>query len=289
MAQNITIAGASYPDVPSILVPKTGGGSVSFVDTTDADATASDILTGKTAYVNGEKITGNHSDSGQMKPFVIRPDAELLQKWTYDKMIVEDGVATWPAYSTSSKTLLAAGNLTPTITMSYADYHYYVVERMSIYPIYNISTKAAGREEYHFVTATYEVAQTQEDVFQALDGTPYGTRVFTIVGGSVSRLIYWTSSSAMSGYSSTAQGLMITPSDPTASSGVLTIRNPAITVKGNATYLSSTYFNAVTDARAQYIIEVYRVPNDTELVGWGNTQQLLRMADNLASSSHTLT
>jgi hypothetical protein len=313
VAQTITIAGVTFPDVPRILIPKSGGGNATFAETSVVTATASDVASGKyfldssgiltegtasgggvsvvvTPDVHGGDIVTITGEPIQpLTPFVIRPDAELLQKWTYDKMIVEDGVATWPAYSTSSKTLLAAGNLTPTITMSYADYHYYVVERMYIYPIYNISTKAAGREEYHFVTATYEVAQTQEDVFHALDGTPYGTRVFTIVGGSVSRLLHWTSSSAMAGYSGTAQGLMITPSDPTAASGVLTIRHPSITVKGNATYLSSTYFGAVTDARAQYIIEVYRVPNSASLIGWGNTQQLLRMADNLASSSHTLT
>lgn len=32
MAQNITIAGASYTAVPSIMVPKTGGGAALFVD-----------------------------------------------------------------------------------------------------------------------------------------------------------------------------------------------------------------------------------------------------------------
>lgn len=58
MAQNVTIAGASYPDVPSITVPKTGGGTASFVDTTDADAQASEILNGKTAYVNGVRLLG---------------------------------------------------------------------------------------------------------------------------------------------------------------------------------------------------------------------------------------
>ena len=58
MAQNVTIAGASYPDVPSIEMPKTGGGTAIFVDTSDANAAAGDITKGKTAYVGGTKITG---------------------------------------------------------------------------------------------------------------------------------------------------------------------------------------------------------------------------------------
>ena len=58
MPQNITLLGASYSDVPSVLLPKTGGGTARFDDTSDADATASDIASGKTAYVNGVKLTG---------------------------------------------------------------------------------------------------------------------------------------------------------------------------------------------------------------------------------------
>ena len=66
MAQNVTIAGASYLGVPRIEMPKTGGGTAVFVDTSDANAAAGDITKGKTAYVGGTKITGTMANNGQI-------------------------------------------------------------------------------------------------------------------------------------------------------------------------------------------------------------------------------
>lgn len=47
MAQNITLLGASYTDVPAVELPKTGGGTASFTDVTPTTAVAADVLDGK--------------------------------------------------------------------------------------------------------------------------------------------------------------------------------------------------------------------------------------------------
>lgn len=56
---DIQIAGATYADVPSIVIPKVGGGTVQFDDTTDATAGSSQILSGYSAYSNGAKLSGS--------------------------------------------------------------------------------------------------------------------------------------------------------------------------------------------------------------------------------------
>ena len=65
MAQNITLMGASYSAVPSVNLPKTGGGTASFTDVTDTTATASDVASGKYFYTaSGVRTRGTSSGGG---------------------------------------------------------------------------------------------------------------------------------------------------------------------------------------------------------------------------------
>ena len=65
MAQNITLMGASYSNVPAVNLPKTGGGTASFTDVTDTTATASDVASGKYFYTSsGVRTAGTNSGGG---------------------------------------------------------------------------------------------------------------------------------------------------------------------------------------------------------------------------------
>lgn len=77
MGQNVTIAGASYPDVPALDVPKTGGGTARFVDTADDTVTPASLKSGVTAHdASGAKITGTLDTTP--------PEESDINFWDYD-------------------------------------------------------------------------------------------------------------------------------------------------------------------------------------------------------------
>lgn len=65
MAQNVSLWGATYSNVPALEVPKQGGGTATFTDVTDTTAGASDVASGKYFYTAaGVKTAGTGSGGG---------------------------------------------------------------------------------------------------------------------------------------------------------------------------------------------------------------------------------
>lgn len=64
MAQNVIINSIQYSNVPEVNIPKVGGGTAKFYDTAAADISASDVLTGKTAFGANGSVSGSMANNG---------------------------------------------------------------------------------------------------------------------------------------------------------------------------------------------------------------------------------
>lgn len=62
MAQTVVINGVTYQNCPAVQIPKSGGGTATFTDTSDATLdNGNKMLSGSTAYANGTKYSGSIS------------------------------------------------------------------------------------------------------------------------------------------------------------------------------------------------------------------------------------
>ena len=64
MAQNVVINGVTYQNVPEVDIPKSGSGTAEFYDTSGADITSSDVLTGKTGFGPSGSVSGGMANNG---------------------------------------------------------------------------------------------------------------------------------------------------------------------------------------------------------------------------------
>ena len=56
---NVIINGNSYNAVPSVQIPKQGGGNAVFYETSDATASAANVMSGYSAYGASGKVSGS--------------------------------------------------------------------------------------------------------------------------------------------------------------------------------------------------------------------------------------
>ena len=261
MPQNVTIQGATYNDVPSVVLPKDGGGDAKFY---------------------GDIIVG-----------AMRPDAQLVKTWSYDKKIVDDEGVTIGAYSTSAKTLLASQTLSDdTYTYSYSTHNAYLVIRMLAIPEYNVTTNAKGRVEYWESCCTYEFTDVPANTFKSIlnPDHKYASRhIATISSGNCPKLIYYSAANTITPYGTASYGVYETVTAPSVSSGKVTFKSPAFGIRGHATYLTSTYYNAITDIRYQYVADLYLAPKGgMNYDGFDISQSLVNIANDVNSNNGKL-
>lgn len=233
----------------------------------------------------------NAAKTVNMKSTVIRPDAQLVQSYTFDKMAVDDLELTIPAYTTTAQSLKATSNLSPTVTVNLDTETFYVVERFLTIPEYSITTVGKARQEYTYCIYCYEVARVPANTFKSIDGSKTVTSATNIISTMSSyREVYWSSTTAITAYASNAYGAYQTPTAPSVSGTTLTIKTPVLGIRGSTSYFTSTYMNAVTDIRYQYVIDVYKAPKEAlGISGWITNEAVNHMLDCVNSTTHKLT
>ena len=61
---SVVINGVTYSAVPSVQIPKSGSGTATFYDTSEADIAQGDVLSGKKAYGSSGEISGSMANNG---------------------------------------------------------------------------------------------------------------------------------------------------------------------------------------------------------------------------------
>ena len=225
-----------------------------------------------------------------LKHITMRPDAELIQTYTHDSMLVADDEIELPVYSTTAKTLVAVANLTPTVSIDLDEYDYFISERILTIPEYNITTLAKGRQEYSWSVYNYEIIYMPANTFNALiDPAETAARTQVVFARGCFRDLYYSSATAVALYTATTYGLHQVIQAPTVTATVLTIKAPSVTIRGSTTYFADTFYNALTDCRREFIIDVYRAPKKSlNYDGWDLTQGMLSIANDIKNNNGTL-
>lgn len=241
-------------------------------------------------YANAE-VTANVP---QMQRGILRPDAELVETWAYDKLWIADEGNTLPAYSTTQQVLKASEQLNVTHEWDFDNYKYFVLERGLVIPLYNTDEIARGRVEWSSSSCGYELVYPGAEIFHALvDPTKsYGSIALSWVvsGGAFYRMPYFTNTSgSLSVYSATSYGVWIGMMSPSYGSGEVRINSPQFMLRCQANVFDRPFYEALDDIRFQWVVELWREPvGSLNYNGWTVNQELDHILECVYSADHKL-
>ncbi len=176
---DILINGASYTDVPAIIVPKVGGGNAQFDDTTIASgaATAADISTGKQAFVNSSIIIGT---ADLWNPIGV--GAELIQTYDMGTTTLDNTLFNGWTPSTTAKTIQATSNL-GTITNPALDTYEYAIktvfESNTAYASGTTLVAAVVRQIFEIIQVIHRKPSNATNIVVPTDNYNYCATLYT--------------------------------------------------------------------------------------------------------------
>lgn len=262
MAQNITLLGAQYPDVPAVDLPKTGGGTARFTDVSDTDATAADVKRGKLFHgSDGQLITG-------VKDYHFLGDnLETVKAKFYEKgyTLDETVYATWTP-STTAQAIVASETLTDKkFTADMLNYEYIIEwlwDAEIAYPTGQTMKTLVLRQ----FGVMYQIIHRRPNGFANFAAMNANYNYCTTEYSASSYCDYYNSSGSHTWTSGISYGFYggataAALSSTTANSPTVTPKTPVINARCSTTYFSTTRAGQVDQQNSTVKIQgnLYRV------------------------------
>ena len=260
MAQNITLMGASYSAVPSVTLPKTGGGQALFVDISDTDAVASDVKIGKKIYLaDGTPVTGTASLYNW-----IGEDAEYVSEVysPHEFALVDTSFNGWtPSTSTKAiKATLTAG----TFSADFSQYEYMLKWLCEADLVYADGTATKARTERMAMVICQLLIRRPNSLANIAAENYAGNACVTARASAI--MEYYNSSSSHTYTWSASYGVYpaataATFSSATSLTPTVTVKTPVWNARCSTTYFSTTVAQTVDQDNSKFRMkcDLYRI------------------------------
>lgn len=269
-----------------VLDDEGGGGSSVIVESLSVTQNGTYTAPTGKAY---SPVTVNVSGGGggSVKMGVLRPDAELVQRWTYDRYLVQDEDIAIPSYSTSAQTMVGTTNL-QTFAPDYDTYDYEVLQRYLAIPTYATESTASYRQCYYFGTSVHEIVEIPSQTITWGSGTINSARV-DVKSSPQYWSVYWYNDFLQANAQQYgAYFATYAPTVATTTGGNITVRSPALMLRGGASFPQGQW-DDLTDVRYQYVLELYRTAKGAAYDGYSVKSQFIHAIECAQSASGTLT
>ena len=226
---NITLMGASYADVPSIILPKTGGGTEEFF-WGDADFS----WLGK-----------NVEDLGEI--------------YSQDYTLEDTTFASWTP-STTAKSILATKNVSPVVAINTADYEYAIRWKVDIHIAYDGTETNKAITHRHMTDGWQLIFKRANSLANIQADNLVGNTCISL--SSANLIDYYNASGSHTyaygvSYSIYPALTTATFASSTANSTNLTIKTPSVSARCSTTYFSTANAKLVDGANSTIKIRGY--------------------------------
>lgn len=254
-SKNIVLKGATWNGVESIDLPVSGGGTARFVETSDSDAVAADVASGKTCYVNGSKITGTASGGGGSWSW-MGENPTLVKDYDKIKVFLKDSpYATWTP-TTTQTTFASATNMDAATNIDLGSHDYVITYKWHTHFEYDGTETGKNQISDYYFFSNHDCGKFHSSYDDMVNGSKNGVGK---VAGPSSYGLFYKNTSGSDRYVQTYSGVFIssiTTPNHDSTNLTLTPKIPAIYASCSNSYFSAANASAVDQDKSYYEFKV---------------------------------